>query len=161
MYPICMYDILRFVRLKKRSKSQEPTHHVEMMSHLAIEHLELHHHQNFLRYPNVGSAHQLINDTMAMIHWETTGMTLRPANMFHIYIYIYPNRMETLRSITTALKHVKGQELEEKVMDIWINGQNLGSLLQMVDVYPMFTEHLTDLTHDPHESLDKSVDVNG
>ena len=69
--------------------------------------------------------------------------------------------METLRSITTALKHVKGQELEEKVMDIWINGQNLGSLLQMVDVYPMFTEHLTDLTHDPHESLDKSVDVNG
>jgi hypothetical protein len=43
-------------------------------------------------------------------------------------------------------------------MDIWINGQNLGTLLQMVDVYPMFTE---DLTHDPQESLDKSVDVNG
>jgi len=55
--------------------------------------------------------------------------------------------METLRSITTALKHVKGQ--------------NLGTLLQMVDVYPMFTEDLTDLTHDPHESLGKSVDVNG
>jgi hypothetical protein len=93
---ICSFICILYVRMTfldlsglKRSKSQEPTHHLEMMSHLAIEHLELHHHQNFLRYPNVGTAHQLINDTMAMIHWETTGMTLRPASMFHIYIYPY------------------------------------------------------------------------